>query len=165
MTLILPLAGHHNKAGFDCGDDALNRWLKQVASQHKSKMISSTFVAVEHQDSSDIYGFYSINMTELKNELLPQSMRKKLPLTIPSFRIGRLAVDSKYHGQGLGGLLLANALSRVVSVSDEIGGVLVLVDAKPSAVNFYLKYGFEPLEDHPLSLFMPIQTIKNRAKS
>jgi predicted GNAT family N-acyltransferase len=162
MTLILPLAGHHNRVGFDCGDDALNRWLSNVASQHKSKMISSTFVAVESQDSSDIYGFYSINITELKNEFLPQSMRKKLPLTIPAFRIGRLAVDSKYHGQGLGGLLLANALSRIVSVSDEIGGVLVLVDAKPTAVNFYLRYGFERFEDHPESLFIPIQTLKSR---
>jgi hypothetical protein len=59
-----------------CGDDALNRWPSNVASQHKSKMISSTFVAVASQDSSDIYGFYSINITELKNEFLPQSMRK-----------------------------------------------------------------------------------------
>ena len=156
MVQILPLTGHHERQGFDCGDEGLNHWLRNVARQHKAKGVSSTYVAVEAESSTVILGFYAINVTEIIGENLPPSWRKKLPEKIPAFRIGRLAVVKDIQGKQLGSLLLADALSRIRRVALEVGGTIVLVDAKPSAVGFYQKFGFELLADHPRNLFLPI---------
>ncbi|HEY5581373.1 MAG TPA: GNAT family N-acetyltransferase, partial [Rhodoferax sp.] len=69
--LILPLNNGHDRKGFDCGDADLNRWFAQVAKQHKDKGVSSTFVAVDGQDSAQVLGFYALSLAELINADLP----------------------------------------------------------------------------------------------
>lgn len=154
MVQILPLTGHHNRSEFDCGNADLNRWFAQIASQQKVKGVSLTYVAVESKTSQEVFGFYSINPTEIKGDELPLNKRNKLPKKIPAFRIGRLAVAKQHERQQLGSLILANAISRIRRIAAEVGGVLVVVDAKEEAVGFYMKYGFEPMQDHPLKLFL-----------
>ena len=156
MTQILPLSGHHDRKGFDCGDADLNNWLGRVAKQHKAKGVFATYVAVESEKSEEIFGFYAVSVTELSGEDLPSRWRKKLPDKIPAFRIGRLAVTKKYRRQGLGGLLLANAVSRLQRIAAEVGGAVIVVDAKSIAIDFYRQYGFEQMADHPSKLFLPI---------
>ena len=156
MILILPLSGHHERQGFDCGDEGLNQWLKQVARQHMAKGISSTYVAVESESSTAILGFYAISVAEITGENLPPVWQKKLPKKIPGFRIGRLAVSKELHGKRLGRLLLANAISRIRRIAMEVGGSIIIVDAKSSAVTFYQQYGFEQMRDHPHHLFLPV---------
>ena len=87
----------------------------------------------------------------------PSAWLKKLPQKVPVFRIGRLAVSKKYQGTGLGGKLLADAITKARRIASEVGGVGIIVDAKPASVGFYTQYGFEPLTDHPLKLFLRIQ--------
>lgn len=155
MLRILPLTGHHDKARFDCGNPVLNNWLAAMASQHRKKGISTTYVAVETDVSPEIFGFYAINIVELRNDQLPENRRNKLPQRVPAFRIGRMAVSKSHQGQGLGRLLLANAVSRLTRLSEEVGGLGIVIDAKPDAIGFYRQYGFEQLADHPAHLFMP----------
>lgn len=70
--LILPINDRHDRIKFDCGDEDLNCWLKHTARQHKEKGISSTFVSVANETtSSEILGFYVINLAELVNANLP----------------------------------------------------------------------------------------------
>ena len=156
MTQILPLSGHHDKKGFDCGDVDLNNWLQRIAKQHTTKGVSATYVAVETDTSSEIFGFYAISISELTGEGFPSRWCKTMPEKIPAFRIGRLGVAKKYWCQGLGGLLLANAVSRLQRIAAEVGGAVIVVDAKPTAIGFYQQYGFEQMEDHPSKLFLPI---------
>jgi GNAT superfamily N-acetyltransferase len=156
MTRILPLSGHHDKKGFDCGDADLNNWLQRVARQHTTKGVSATYVAVETETSAEIFGFYAVSVTELTGEGFPSGWRKTMPDKIPAFRIGRLGVAKKYWRQGLGGLLLANAVSRLQRIAAEVDGAVIVVDAKPSAIEFYRQYGFEQMADHPSKLFLPI---------
>lgn len=154
--LIQPLGTLHDRQAFDCGDADLNRWLVQVARQHKDKRVSSTFVAVDPENGSSILGYYAISLAELLNAELPSAHRKRLPLRVPVFRLGRLAVDHRHQGRGLGEFLLFDALDRATRVASEIGGVGLVVNAKPGAVAFYQRYGFEVMADHPLNLFLTL---------
>ncbi|HAS51641.1 MAG TPA: N-acetyltransferase [Gammaproteobacteria bacterium] len=154
--LVLPLNNGHNRKGFDCGDVDLNRWFRQVAKQHQEKRISSTFVVVTEAASPEVLGFYAINLAELVNAHLPEPYRKRLPEKIPAFRLGRLATATNHQGKRIGEFMLFDAIDRVMRVAQDIGGVGLVVNAKPAAVNFYQQYGFEPMADHPHHLFLPL---------
>ena len=154
--LVLPLNDRHNRKGFDCGDADLNGWLTQTARQHKEKGISSTFVAVNDEPSTEVLGFYAISLAELVNADLPAQYRKRLPNKVPVFRLGRLATALQHQGKGMGEYLIFDAIDRATRISKEVGGIGLVVDAKHSAIDFYQKYGFEQMADHPQNLFLPI---------
>lgn len=154
--LVLPLGDGHDRKGFDCGNAELDRWFAQVARQHKVKGVSSTFVAVADEASPEVLGFYAVGLAELVNAELPAQYRKRLPVKVPAFRLGRLATASGHQRKGIGEYLLFDAIDRVTRIAGEIGGVGLVVNAKSSAVDFYRRYGFEPMADHPLNLFLPL---------
>lgn len=154
--LVLPLNDRHDRSGFDCGDDELNRWFAQVARQHKKKGVSSTFVAVADEASTEALGFYAISLAELVNADLPAQYRKRLPGKVPVFRLGRLATAKNHQGRRIGEFMLFDAIDRVTRIALEVGGAGLVVNAKPAAVGFYQQYGFEQMMDHPQNLFVPI---------
>ncbi len=154
--ILLPLNSQHDRKGFDCGNDDLNGWFSQVARQHKDRGVSPTFVAATDYTSAEVLGYYSITVAELKNADLPEPYRKRLPVKVPVFRLGRLAVSVRHKGQRMGESLLFDAIDRITRISQEVGGVGILVNAKPSAIDFYKQYGFEQMADHPLNLFLPL---------
>ena len=153
--LVLPLNDRHDRKGFDCGDADLNGWLGQTARQHKEKGVSSTFVAVADETSAEVLGYYAISLAELVNTDLPEQYRKRLPNKVPVFRLGRLATAMKHRRNGIGEHLLFDAIDRVTRIAKEVGGIGLVVNAKHSAVEFYQKYGFEQMADHPQNLFLP----------
>lgn len=154
--IFLPLNSQHDRKGFDCGNNDLNQWFAQVARQHKDRGISSTFVAVADGAGAEVLGFYAITVAELVSADLPEQFRKRLPAKVPAFRLGRLAVSIKHQGQRIGESLLFDALDRVMRISQEIGGIGLVVNAKLSPVELYQQYGFEPMADHPHNLFLPL---------
>ena len=155
MMLVRALAGDHDRQRFDCGRQELNDWLRQVARQHQDKGLSKTFVAVREEAPTRICGYYALTLAELENRHLPEAWRKKLPRRIPGVRLGRLAVDSQYQGQGLGELLLVDALTRAQRIYAEAGGIGLFVDAlDEQAAGYYLSLGFEASPDNPLLLFL-----------
>ena len=163
MIQLEALAGHHARSGFDCGSEPLNRWLAQTALQHQTKGFSRTFVAVSADDPVDdaarkkILGFYALAAGFVLIDELPPSVRKKYPRQIPITRLGRLAVDVNLHGQGLGTLLLADAISRSRSAAHAVGSAGIFVDAKDvSAARFYAAFGFSACVDDPLKLYLPM---------
>lgn len=153
---VQKLTDAHAKNAFDCGDPELNDWLKKFAKQHKEKGLSSTFVVVDNQDSSEILGFYAISLTELFNADLSEQLRKRLPQKIPAFRLGRLATANAHKGKGIGETMLFDAIERVTRLSSEIGGTMLIVNAKATAISFYSRYGFEQMDSHPQNLFLRI---------
>jgi GNAT superfamily N-acetyltransferase len=153
---VLPLNDGHDRKGFDCGDVELNDWLSQTARQHKEKGVSSTFVAVAAEASAEVLGFYAISLAELVNADLPAQYRKRLPTKLPVFRLGRLATAKRHQGKGIGEHMLFDAIDRVTRIAHEIGGIGLVVNAKQTAVEFYKRYGFEQMADHPHNLFLPL---------
>lgn len=155
----------HDRKSFDCGVDELNIFLKQHANQNQSKNMSKTYVAIVAVSAGDhkkIYGYYTLSAGHIECDQLPEIVKTKLPkYPIPIARIGRLAVDKDYKGQGIGGFLLHDAFINVLSITDKMGVFAVIVDAKnDDAKSFYRSYGFTELQDSGLTLFLPITTIK-----
>jgi GNAT superfamily N-acetyltransferase len=160
---IEPLATTHDRSGFDCGVDALNRYLQQIAGQHVTKGVSKTFVLVDESATppKPILAFFSLSICQVVSRDLPERWAKRLPERIPAMRLGRLAVAKSRQGEGLGKILLIDAMMRVVSVENIAGGVGLFVDAKDEgAAAFYAKYGFEPVPGAPLTLFLPMATLR-----
>ena len=166
MFRVEPLDANHDRTGFDCGEEPLNRYLQQIARQHIAKGISQTFVLVEEEARlpKPILGFFTISLCQVLGEQIPVKWAKKLPWQIPAMRLGRLAVSLDRQGSGLGKALVAEALFRIARVADMAGGIGVFVDAKnEAAAGFYARFGFRPTPSGPLTLFMPTETIRQFA--
>jgi len=160
---ILSLTGSHERQRFDCGNPALNDWLRQVARQHQEKGLSKTFVAVREDKPERICGYFALTLAELENRTLPEPWRKKMPRRIPGVRLARLAVDISCQGKGLGELLLINALVRTRRICSEGGGIGLFVDAiDEHAAGYYRRFGFLAAPNHPLLLFLPVQSLSSR---
>lgn len=161
---VHPLTGSHDRQGFDCGRSQLNDWLRQVARQHQDKGLSKTFVATIEAEPTRICGYYALTLAELESRNLPDAWRKKLPHRIPGVRLGRLAVDLKHQGRGLGELLLVDVLLRAKRIYQEAGGIGLFVDAiDDRAASFYRRFGFESIPEQPLMLFLPVQIMNSSA--
>ena len=157
---VLPLAGSHERQGFDCGRHELNDWLRQVARQHQEKGLSKIFVAILEEVPETICGYYALTLAELESQHLPDAWRKKLPRRIPGVRLGRLVVDRQYQGKGLGELLLVDALTRAQRIYTEAGGIGLFVDAiDERAAEYYRRFGFEASPDNPQLLFLSAKVI------
>jgi GNAT superfamily N-acetyltransferase len=157
------LEATHDRSGFDCGVDPLNRYLQQIARQHIAKGISKTFVLVDEHATvrKPVLGFFTISLCQVLGQQVPAKWAKKLPEQIPAMRLGRLAVALGHQGAGHGKALLVEALYRIARVAEIAGGIGLFVDAKDeAAAAFYARFGFEPTPSHPLTLFMPVETIR-----
>lgn len=160
MLTIQPLRGNHDRRKFDCGRNELNEWLRRYARQHQERGISQTFVGVELDAPAKIPGYYALTACEVVTAELPAEMGGKLPRKAPGILLGRLAVDLGVQGQGLGQLLLADAIARTCNVKQHIGVYALFVDAiDDQATTFYRKYGFRALPDSPKRLVLPLEGV------
>jgi GNAT superfamily N-acetyltransferase len=157
------LSRAHDRDGFDCGSEPLNAYLRQSARQHIHRGISRTFVLVEEStvEPRPIAGYFTLNICQLRGEQLPAEMARQLPRDVAGVKLGRLAITKDRQRQGLGRLLLVAAMKKFVDVFDSAGGIGLFVDAKDDAARtYYERFGFVPLPDNPLQLFLPVQTIR-----
>ena len=151
----------HDRSVFDCGQPILNDWLKNRASQFDRRDLSRTFVATRPSDLL-VCGYYAISTHRVLHEVLPPDESKGLPrLDLPVVLLGRLAVDRTVQRQGLGSLLLVDALRRAMLIAEHVGIRAVEVDAIDEAArSFYLTFGFRPLTDDARHLLMPMHEIR-----
>ena len=163
-----PIDKSHDRARFDCGNEALNRFLQQHARKTHERAAAKTFVAIDDHSapgegkSARILGFYSLSPASLSYARTPAVVKRGLARhEVPVFRLARLAVDLSVQGRGLGGQLLLAAGRRCLAVAAEVGGVALLIDAKDArAAAWYAGYGAIQLQDAPLSLLLPLRTVQ-----
>ena len=155
---IETLASGHDRRAFSCGIDALDQYLRRFARQHADANISRTYVAVK---GATIHGFYSLAMSGIRRENLPAEYFSRVPnFPLPVARLARLAVDVKHQRHRLGQLLLIDALQRCLLISESIGMLGVIVDAKDErARGWYERFEFERLPKAPLTLWLPTTAI------
>ena len=155
-----PLGALHDRCGFRCGVPELDEHLVRQASQDVRRRVAAVFVMVAEDRPNRILGYYTLSSFAVRTTALPEEVTRKLPRypTTPATLIGRLARD--VGEPGMGGLLLADALKRILASGREVASALVVVEAKdPTAVAFYRKFGFIPFVDRPRKLFLPTRTI------
>ncbi|MCC6997833.1 MAG: GNAT family N-acetyltransferase [Deltaproteobacteria bacterium] len=164
---IRKLADDDDRQQFSSGDADLDRFFHQFAGQNQFKHhIGTTYVAVDQQH---IRGYVTIAPGSLEIERLPARDRKRLPsYPAPILRLARLAVDHRHRGAGIGEQLLRHVLLMAASMASDYGCIGILVDAKPAAVDFYARYGFEsidlalgdsPARPSPTPMFLPISDV------
>lgn len=162
MLRIETVSRDHNRSGFDCGNDALNQYLKKIARQHLNKGISRTFVLVDDNMPTEVLGFFTLVSCEIFVDKLPRKYAKKYPSKAPAAKLARLAVAKDRQRQGLGTHMMINAVERVIRVSQDLGIIGFFVDAKDNkAKAYYEQFGFIQLPDNPLELFLPLATLRN----
>ena len=152
------LSADHDRAAFHCGEPALDRYLQTQATQDIRRHVANCFVAIEVV-TSRLAAYYTLSAASIPLVDLPPEETKRLPRypTVPAVRIGRLAVDQKFQGRGVGAALLMNAVHR--ALQSDAAACTLLVEAKnDQAVAFYRRYGFRSLTSRPRTLFLPLAT-------
>lgn len=153
------LDGAQDRAAFKSGSAPLDTYFHHHVSQDIRRRVTACFVALTPDQR--VAGYYTLASASVLLSDLPPSTGKKLPRypSVPAVRMGRLAVDERFKGQGLGGALLADALERAARA--EIAAFALVVDAKDeAAMHFYRHHGFVALPDSPLTLFLPLATAR-----
>jgi GNAT superfamily N-acetyltransferase len=153
-----PLSDQHFLEHFDCGEASLNDWLKKTAFKNQSTGASRCFVICKN---NQVLGYYSLSSGAISRSSAPKGMQRNTPTSLPVIVMGRLAIDKKYHNQGLGKALLRDAMLRIVNASAEVGIFAMLIHAlSSSAKQFYLSCGFVESPLQPMTLMMTVKTIQ-----
>jgi ribosomal protein S18 acetylase RimI-like enzyme len=159
--IVEPLGSRHDRAAFSCGVEALDAYLHKQAGQDLKKRAAVPFVITP--DGKTVAGYYTLSQYAVQLDAIPHEVAKKLPKypVVPATLLGRLAVSSAFRGQGLGSMLLMDALHRTLLHSREMASAGVVVDAKDAgALAFYKKYGFLELPKVERRLFLPMGTVE-----
>ena len=156
----------HDREAFHCGEEALNEFLRRYARKSHDLGGAKTFLAMDDANGKTILGFYSLSPASVDYARTPEIARRGLARhDVPGFRLARLAVDRGFQGQGIGGQLLLAAGRRCLLAAVEVGGVVLVIDAKNERVaRWYSSYGAVPLLDAPLSLVLPLGIIEAALK-
>lgn len=148
----------HNRNDFNCGNSALDYYLRNLALQQQNRNLTRVHVGTTNVSSVNkpIFGYYCLCASKIDFETLPEDLSKGMPIeyTIPGIKLGRLARDLR-TSKGFGLTLLADALCRILLVAEQIGIYAIQVDAKNSTLaEYYKRFGFVELLDHPNRLVM-----------
>jgi len=150
----------HRRDEFSCESSELTEFIRTRARKEAKSRASACFVLVSVADPGQIAGYYTLSATTVEFEKLPAELTKKLPRypRLPATLLGRLARALAFKGQGIGDLLMVDALKRSYENSSVIGSVAVVVDPKDApAAKFYGTFGFQPLDGQ--KMFLPMKAI------
>jgi len=162
MNLVIePLGSRHDRAAFSSGEPALDSYLQRQASQDIRRRVAQLFVMLGNEPGK-IAGYYSLSAASFEKDELPPALAKRLPhYPVPAAILGRLAIDRAYQGQGLGEILLLDAIRRVIRASATLMVYAIIVDAKNDRVAaFYERYGFRAFASTGRRLFLPLETFE-----
>ena len=161
--VVEPLGGAHDRAGFSCGNSALDHYLKEQANQDLRRGCAVPFVLVPSAGESAVLGYYTLSSFGIDAGAVPSDVAKKLPRypLVPATLLGRLAVDEKRQGEGIGEFLLLDALHCSLAQSVQIAAAAVVVEAiDERAARFYQHFGFIPFPTINGRLFIMMKTVK-----
>jgi GNAT superfamily N-acetyltransferase len=158
---IEKLTRNHEVEQFDCGRDALNRFLVRYALQNQQAEASQTYVALAGEG---VAGYYTLVVGQVEYAAAPERLTKGLARhPVPIMLLARLAVATPWQGKGLGSGLLKDAMQRTLQAADIAGIRAFAVHAKDDEARaFYEHFGFAPLPSDPYHLFRLLKDIRTR---
>jgi GNAT superfamily N-acetyltransferase len=151
---------------FDCGDEALNHYLKRHAWSNQAKSsIGVSYVAIDEGAPRAVLGYFTLAMASVPREAFPKKYVRGLPpYNLPLILLARLAVDRRFAGRGLGHALISETFRISLCVADEVGCRCTVTDAYRDRISWYARYGFVPIEgaagEGPQRMFLDIRTVR-----
>ncbi len=137
--------GRHDRSQFDSGEQALDEWLRRYAGQNRRRDTAATWVIAD--ETNTVIAFASIAMTGIDRSAAPISLSKKAPDPVPALLLGRLAVDHRYAGKGIGRALVAHVLASAIELNTQAACRAVVVSALNSrARSWWESLGFHPFD-------------------
>jgi GNAT superfamily N-acetyltransferase len=163
-----PLRPENERPGFSCGDQSLDRYLREFAWQNMSRHhVGTTYVA---EEAGVVLGYVTLAAGSLSRDGMPGSVARRLPAyPLPILRVARLAVDGRFRGNGIGSELLGVAFDLALDMSERVGCVGLVADARPGVERFYGRFGFETFEalaghsgvrPKQALMFLPLETVR-----
>ena len=159
---VTALGSGHNRAGFTCGVESLDRYFQTQAGQDVRRRANAVFVLAGRAAPGQVLGYYTLCATALSPGEVPEPARKHIPRypLVSATLIGRLAIARERQGQRLGAVLLADAVGRALLSAGTVGSSMIVVDAlDDTASAFYAAYGFLRLPGS-LRLILPMRTVE-----
>ncbi len=151
------LSSSHGVSEFDCGTEPLSLWLRKHALKNQTSNASRTYVVCQ---GDIVAGYYALASGSVDHDAATGRVKRNVPDPIPVLVLGRLAVDRRFAGRGIGSGMLADAMRRTVQVSEIVGIRALLVHAKTDeARQFYLTRGFAASPIQPLTLMVTVRDI------
>jgi hypothetical protein len=161
LPFVAFLSAHHERSGFNCGKEPLNRYLREVARQSADRNLGVTQVIVPELQSPTIMGYFTLLTRTVESDALPE---RRLPRgAIGVVLLGRLAVDIRYVRQGLGERMLLRAMVETEVAARRVGIYALMLDAvDEEARAWYLArgFGFRAVRDDPRRLYVSIAYIR-----
>lgn len=158
VTAPEKLTDDHDLSGFDCGVESLNGFLRTKARSNQKSKASVTYVICA-EEPHEVVGYFSLTVGSVLRDDAPKSRQRKMPDPIPVAVLGRLAIDNRIKGRGIGVHLLRDAVLRAFYNSAEIGTPALIVNAlDEQAAAFYQAFGFCPFPGNPLTLIISLKS-------
>lgn len=162
LTAPAPIEPVHNTHSFNCGISSLDNWIRQQALKNEVSGASRTFVIC---CGKEVVGYYALATGSILRQQAPGKIKRQMPEPIPVMVLGRLAVDRRWQGDGLGSGLLRDALLRTYNVSKQAGIRALLVHAlSEEAKEFYLCHGFVQSPMEPMTLMLNLGDVEQALK-
>jgi GNAT superfamily N-acetyltransferase len=150
-----PISQEDDTSQFSCGDDQLDEWLRKYAIANHFGGGARTYVTVR---GSRVIGYYALSTASIQRADATPRVARDMPQPVPAILLGRLGVDQKEAGRGLGSALLRDAILRTLDAAEVVGVRVLLVHcASEDARNFYLKRGFDPSPTDPMHLMIMLK--------
>jgi GNAT superfamily N-acetyltransferase len=149
----------HDLSQFECGEPELDDWLNRRAIQNEESGASRTYVVCAGRQ---VVGYYALAVGAAAHANAPGRVRRNMPNPVPVMVIGRLAIDTRFQGRGIGSALLRDAVLRTVRAAEFAGIRAILVHAiSEGAKRFYEKSGFIPSPVDPMTLMITLSEAAN----
>lgn len=149
----------HAIEDFDCGREALNRYLLRYAWINQQAGAAQTYVGLV---GNSVVGYYTLAVGQVSRDEVPERLTKGLARhPVPIMLLARLAVAVSAQGQGVGKALLRDAMQRTLQAADIAGIRAFAVHAKDAEARaFYEKFDFTPSPTDPMHLFVLLKDVR-----
>jgi GNAT superfamily N-acetyltransferase len=159
------LSGDDDLSGFVSGEAGIDSWLIDRAIKAEAAQTARTYIVTD-LDTSAIVGYYCLSSHAVVRAETRGWLSRNTPDPIPVILLGRLGIDNRYQGQGLGAALLKDALLRAIAAARLVGARALLVHAvNDEIVAFYQRYEFRAMPSSPRTLYLPLDRLTDRAQA
>lgn len=155
-----PIRAGDNTTDFDSGEDSLDRYLAERALTNHLADLARCYVCVDSV-TARVLGYYTLSAVAVEHAALPGKIRRNAPDPVPAVLLGRLAIDARAQGSGLGRFLVRDAILSTLAAADRVGVRILLVHAlHEQAARFYEQLGFKRSPTDQLHLHLLLADVR-----